>query len=144
MTPLGARAGRGFRSANSRVGMIVLARALFVGLALFWASAVFAEQDETIGESTPDLVRDFNDPLTTLPQVFIQDAYTPANYGTDAQTNRVILRAIVPRIPRLSLFPFVPLVRPTFSLVTVPTGRGSATRTELGDTQLFDFAVLPW
>src|SRR5262249_51293145 len=86
----------------------------------------------------------FNDPLTTLPQVFIQDAYTPANYGTDAQTNRVILRAIVPRIPRLSLFPFVQLVRPTFSLVTVPTGRGSATRTELGDTQLFDFAVLPW
>ena len=74
---------------------------------------------------------------------FIQDAYTPANYGTDAQTNRVIFRAIVPRIPRLSLLPLVQLVRPSFTLVTVPEGRGSATRTELGDTQLFDFAVLP-
>ena len=38
---------------------------------------------------------------------------------------------------------FVQLVRPTFSLVTVPTPRGS-TRTDIGDMQLFDLAVLPW
>ena len=101
-------------------------------------------QNEAAGSDTSKLSREFTDPLTTLPQIFIQDAYTPANYGTDAQTNRVIARAIIPRIPRFSLLPFVQLVRPTFQLVTVPTGRGSATRTEFGDMQLFDFAVLPW
>src|SRR5277367_4258379 len=39
--------------------------------------------------------------------------------------------------------PFIQLVRPTFSLVTVPTPRGG-TRTDFGDIQLFDLAVLPW
>jgi len=87
---------------------------------------------------------EFSDPLTALPQVFTQDVYSPANYGTDAQTNKVLLRAIVPRIPRYSLLPFVQLVRPTFSVVTVPTGRGSATRTAFGDIQLFDVGVIPW
>jgi hypothetical protein len=125
------------------LSMTVSARVLLVGLVLFWASAA-SSQEETGGSDAQDLAREFNDPLTTLPQVFIQDAYTPANYGTRAQTNKVIARAIIPRIPRFSLFPFVQLVRPTFSLVTVPTGRGSATRTEFGDMQLFDFAVLPW
>ncbi len=89
------------------------------------------------------LAAEFNDPLTELPQVFLQDAYTPSNYGTDAETNRVIARLIVPRVPRFSLLPFVQLIRPTFSLVTVPTGKGDATRTEFGDIQLFDLAVLP-
>jgi hypothetical protein len=89
------------------------------------------------------LAEDFSDPLTTLPQLFMQDVYSPATYGTRAQTNRVIVRAIVPRVPEFSLLPFVQLVRPSFSLVTVPTGRGSSTRTEFGDMQLFDLAVLP-
>ena len=66
------------------------------------------------------------------------------NYGTDAPLNRAIVRAIIPRIRRFTLLPFVQLVRPSVSLVTVPTGRGSATRTEFGDMQLFDAAVLPW
>jgi hypothetical protein len=56
----------------------------------------------------------------------------------------VIARLIVPRVPRFSLFPFVQLIRPSLSLVTVPTGKGSGTRTEFGDMQLFDLAVLPW
>jgi hypothetical protein len=90
------------------------------------------------------LAREFNDPLTELPQLFVQNAYTPSNYGTKAPANRVIARLIVPRIPRFSLFPFVQLVRPSFSLVTLPTGRGSATTTEFGDMQLFDLVVLPW
>ena len=94
--------------------------------------------------SAAKLAAEFTDPLTTVPQFFIQDAYTPENYGTDAQANRVIARLIVPRIPRFSLFPFVQLIRPSVSLVTVPTGRGRGTRTEFGDTQLFDLAVLPW
>src|SRR4029453_8751284 len=53
-------------------------------------------------------------------------------------------RLILPRVPRFSLFPLVQLIRPSMSLVTVPTGRGRGTRTELGDMQLFDLAVLPW
>jgi hypothetical protein len=91
-----------------------------------------------------ELAADFNDPLTALPQIFVQNAYTPAVYGTDAESNRVIARLIVPRIPRLSLFPFVQLIRPSLSLVTVPTGRGEDTRTEFGDMGLFDLLVLPW
>jgi len=82
--------------------------------------------------------------LTALPQLFVQDAYTPANYGTHAQTNQVIARLIVPRIPRYSLLPFVQLIRPSFSVVTVPEGKGGATRTEFGDMGLFDLAVIPW
>ncbi len=106
-------------------------------------SAASAETGAPSAE-VANLAREFSDPLTTLPQLFLQDAYTPANYGTDAQTNRVIARLIVPRVPRFSLFPFVQLIRPSFSLVTVPTGEGSETRTEFGDMQLFDLFVPPW
>jgi hypothetical protein len=107
------------------------------------APAVRAEADDAASRKAK-LAAEFSDPLTTLPQIFTQDAYSPANYGTEAQTNRAILRIIIPRLPRYSLFPFVQLVRPSFFLVTVPTGRGGATRTEFGDMQLFDLAVVPW
>jgi hypothetical protein len=90
------------------------------------------------------LAEEFNDPLTSLPQIFLQDAYTPSSYGTEAQTNRVTLRPIIPRIPRFTLLPLAQLVRPSFSLVTLPTGNGRGTRTEFGDIALFDLAVLPW
>ncbi len=98
---------------------------------------------------TPDLateeklIKDFTDPLTTLPQISLKDAFTPANFGTHVQTNQVILRPIIPRLPRFSLFPLIQLIRPSFSLVTVPSAKGG-TRTEFGDIQLFDLAVLPW
>jgi len=116
--------------------------------ALFCRAPVASAQDEAPEPSAAKLgaaklAQDFNDPLTTLPQLFVQDAYTPANYGTDAQTNRMIVRLIVPRIPKYSLWPFVQLVRPSFSVVTVPEGKGSATRTEFGDMGLFDLAVIP-
>lgn len=93
--------------------------------------------------STAELSREFSDPLTTLPQVFVQEILTPQSFGTSAVTQRFVVRAIIPRIPRFSLLPFVQLVRPTLQVVTVPTGRGHETRTALGDLQLFDFAVLP-
>ena len=100
-----------------------------------------------VNTGTPELgelAREFTDPLTALPQLFFQDAYTPANYDTDAPANRVIARVLVPRVPRISVFPHQ-LIRPTFQLVTVPTGKGSGdTRTEFGDMQLFDFGVIPW
>jgi hypothetical protein len=101
-------------------------------------------QAEASPSRAAKLAAEFSDPLTTLPQIFVQDAYTPVNYGTAAQTNRVIVRAIIPRLPRFSLFPFVQLIRPSFSVVTVPTGPGSGTRTAFGDMQLFDLAVMPW
>ncbi len=113
------------------------------GAPLFQCPAAGA-QEEPGPTDRERLAKEFTDPLTTLPQIFLQDAYTPVNYGTEAPANRVIVRAIVPRVPRYTLLPFVQLVRPSLSLVTVPTGRGSATRTELGDMQLFDAAVLPW
>ena len=125
----------------------MLALALLAPASSAWAQEPDSAEPTEI-EQTPagkaKLAADFNDPLTTLPQLFIQNAYTPVNYGTEAPTNRLIVRLIVPRIPRFSLFPFVQLIRPSFSLVTVPTGRGSDTRTEFGDFALFDLVLLPW
>jgi hypothetical protein len=89
------------------------------------------------------LERDFTNPLTTLPQVIVRESYTPANYGTPVETNQAIIRPLIPRIPPYTLLPFNQLIRPTFSLVTVPSSRGGS-RTEFGDLPLFDIAVLPW
>jgi hypothetical protein len=109
------------------------------------ALPVAAQEAEAPTPSTASsIAAEFSDPLTTLPQIFLQDAYTVENDGTKAPTNRLIARAIVPRVPSSALLPFVQLIRPSVSLVTVPTGRGSSTRTELGDTQLFDLGVVPW
>lgn len=119
--------------------LVLLAAVLGGGL----CQAAWAEE-ESSGTTAAQLSAEFNDPLTTVPQFFFQDVYTPSNFGTDAQTNRAIARLIVPRIPHFRLFPFVQLIRPTFSLVTVPKGPGSETRTEFGDIQLLDLFVLPW
>jgi hypothetical protein len=108
-----------------------------------WTPAAFA-QTQSPSLTAPDVAAEFSDPLTTLPQVFLQNAWTPESYGTDATTNRLTLRLIVPRVPSSSLLPFVQLIRPSLSLVTVPTGQGDGTRTEFGDMQLFDLAVVPW
>jgi hypothetical protein len=107
-------------------------------------SALAQDEDQTPPPAVSSIAAEFSDPLTTLPQIFLQDAYSPKNHGTDAQTNRVIARVIVPRVPSSALLPFVQLIRPSLSLVTVPTGQGSQTRTELGDMQLFDLGVIPW
>ena len=117
-------------------------RALFVLLWVIGSSLGFG-QVQTTNRTLENLKREFTDPLTTLPQVFLKDAFSPVNYGTNVQTNQVVARAIIPRIPPNTLLPFVQLVRPTFSLVTVPTPRGG-TRTDFGDIQLFDLAVSPW
>ncbi len=116
--------------------------ALLLVLWMIGPRAGFA-QSQTTDEEEAKLELEFTDPLTTLPQIFLKDAYSPANFGTNVQTNQAVARAIIPRVPRFSLFPFIQLIRPTFSLVTVPSARGG-TRTEFGDTQLFDLAVLPW
>jgi hypothetical protein len=127
----------------------VTARALAgLVLAAVLAGSIPADGDEDAEETAPrtasNVAAEFTDPLTTLPQIFLQDAWSPDVHGTKAQTNRIIGRVIVPRVPSTSLLPFVQLIRPSFSVVTVPTGRGSQTRTEFGDMQLFDLGVLPW
>lgn len=119
------------------------ARAHLAMALLCWLPAALA-QAESSNPKREQLAEEFSDPLTTLPQLFVQDAYTPTNYGTAAPTNRLIARVIVPRVPRFSLLPFVQLIRPSFFLVTVPTGAGKTTRTAFGDMQLFDLAVIPW
>ncbi len=88
------------------------------------------------------LEQDFTDPLTTLPQLVARDSYSPATYGTNVQTNQVIIRPLIPRVPPQTLLPFPQLIRPTFAVVTVPSSRGGS-RTEFGDLALFDIAVLP-
>lgn len=167
-TPAARRSGtrRRPRARDHRVLLIVLVASLFVARPPGWALPAARAQAQAEGAAGADaaappaapdedaararsrrelerLAREFTDPLTSLPQLFVQDAYTPVNYGTDAPGNRVIVRAILPRVPRFTLLPFVQLVRPSLSLVTVPTGRGSATRTEFGDMQLFDAFVMP-
>jgi hypothetical protein len=119
--------------------LVILPLAAWLAVAGPPASA----QDEAPELSAAQLADEFSDPLTTLPQIFLKDAYTPVNYGITSYTNRVIARAVVPRLPRFSLFPLVQLIRPSFSLVTVPDGRGGP-RTAFGDMQLFDLAVIPW
>ncbi len=123
--------------------MITVALVLLAGSLLLGTPAAAADV-EAPKPSLAKLAQEFTDPLTTLPQIFTQNVYTPTNFGTDAPANRVIGRAIIPRVPESSLLPFVQLIRPSVSLVTVPTGTGSGTQTAFGDMQLFDLAVLPW
>jgi hypothetical protein len=118
---------------------VILPLAALPAVAVPLASA----QDEDTESSATRLAEEFADPLTTLPQILLKDTYTPVNYGIPSYTNSVIARAIVPRLPRFSLLPFVQLVRPTFSLVTVSHGRGGP-QTAFGDMQLLDLAVIPW
>lgn len=124
-------------------------RTLSTLLAILWitvtvAGLVQAQTAPTSSQSEEEkLEQDFTDPLTTLPQVTVRDSYTPANYGTNAETNQVIIRPIIPRVPPRSFLPFAQLIRPTLSLVTVPSPRGGV-RTEFGDLPVFDLAVLPW
>ncbi len=105
--------------------------------------AGLAEAQTTSSAEEEKLEQAFTNPLTDFPQVVFRDSYSPATYGTNVQTNQVIIRPIFPRLPAFTLLPFPQLVRPTFALVTVPSSRGGS-RTEFGDLPLFDLAVLPW
>ena len=114
------------------------------------ASTHARAQTDQLGEEER-LEREFTNPLTTLPQLLVRDSYSPATYGRcnlqacprNAETNQIIVRPLFPRIPSNTLLPFIQLVRPTFSVLTVPSSRGGV-RTEFGDLPLFDIAVLPW
>ena len=90
--------------------MSALTIALVAASLLCRAPAAFAQAEapapsaEKLAAATAGaakLAQEFNDPLTALPQLFVQDAYTPANYGTHAQANQVTARLIVPRLSAL-------------------------------------------
>jgi len=124
-----------------KIGRISLIAVIFV---CRWGGFAQAQTlPRSLQAQEDQLERDFTDPLTSLPQVIVRDSYTPANYGTNVETNQAIIRPLIPRIPPNTLLPFVQLVRPTFALVTVPSPRGGG-RTEFGDLSLFDLALLPW
>ena len=135
------------RSAGHRAALWLLACIWMVVFGVGIARA------QTTLSAEEKLERDFTDPLSTLPQVIFRDSYTPANYGPgpctsqvcfrNAETNQVLIRPLIPRIPPESLLPFSQLIRPTFAVVTVQSSRGG-TRTEFGDLPVFDIAVLPW
>jgi len=132
------------RSDRLRVHPISTLTLLLMAASLLLGTPAAAADVEAPKPGLAKLAQEFTDPLSTLPQIFTQNAYTPTNFGTDVPTNRLIARVIIPRVPESSLLPFVQLIRPSISLVTVPTGTGSGTRTAFGDMQLFDLAVLPW
>jgi hypothetical protein len=119
-------------------------RAVLTAILVILAMGAAARSARAQTEAEEDkLEREFTDPLTTLPQILIRDSYSPATYGTNVETNQTIIRPIIPRLPPYTLLPCAQLVRPTFQLVTVPSLRGGS-RTEFGDTSVFDVAVLPW
>jgi len=130
------------RSAN-RIATLLLILLVIVWVMVPVFGFVQAQTTATSLQLEEKLEQDFTDPLTTLPQLVIRDSYTPANYGTHVQTNQVIIRPLIPRIPPNTLLPLTQLIRPTFALVTVPSPKGGS-RTEFGDLALFDIAVLPW
>jgi hypothetical protein len=137
---------------NPRSAIKYAASCSILLLALSQTVLVQAQATPTSPEAEEQqLERDFTDPLSTLPQLVVRDSYTPANYGPCAppaclrnyETNQVIIRPLIPRVPPNTLFPVPQLIRPTFALITVPSSRGGS-RTEFGDLPVFDLAVLPW
>src|SRR5262249_59150547 len=94
-------------------------------------------------ESEESLTQKANDPTATLTQLQIEDQYTPAEYGTNAQLNTLILRGILAVRPHGPLN-LDQLIRPTFQIETKPLAKGSATRTGFDDTQLFYLFVIHW
>ena len=62
------------------------ARAMLVGIAAAFACCArgACADVESPGSRAAQLAEEFSDPLTTLPQLFLQDVYTPSTYGTEA------------------------------------------------------------
>jgi hypothetical protein len=94
-------------------------------------------------QSLETLSEEINDPTASLTQAQLKDTFTPAQYGSNAQPNTVQFRSILAVRPHGPM-DLEQIVRPTFSLVTNPRGKGASTRTEFGDTQLLDLIIMPW
>src|SRR5271166_6474398 len=92
-----------------RIADIVL-RALILVLTSICTDVGLAWAQTTGPTAEEKLEREFTDPLTDFPQLLVRDNYTPATYGTNVQTNQVIVRPIVPRLPAYTLLPFPQIV----------------------------------
>jgi hypothetical protein len=112
---------------------------------LIWFSTAdsLAQQNTSLSAASEEsLSEEVNDPTATLTQAQIQDFFTPSQFGTNAQPNRLQGRFILAVLPHRP-FDLAQIVRPTFSLVTIPRDKSAATRTEFGDLQLLDLFVMP-
>jgi len=118
---------------------------LFAALLIVPPSTGYTQQASSSANQPDDepLAEQVNDPLAHLTQVQIKDAYTPAEYGTNAQSNTIQFRSIFAIRP-FSLVPLEQLFRPTLRVVTVPNGKGSSTTTGYDDMQLLDLLEMPW
>jgi hypothetical protein len=54
---------------------------------LVFAVGVGIARAQTTLTAEEKLEQEFNDPLTTLPQLLVRDSYTPANYGPCTATS---------------------------------------------------------
>lgn len=119
-------------------------RLLVLCLLIWMSSAEGLAQQTTAPDAvlSESLSEEVNDPTATLTQAQIQEFFTPSQYGTNAQPNTLQGRFVLAILPHGPL-PLAQIVRPTFSLVTIPRNKGASTRTEFGDSQLFDLFVMP-
>ncbi|MGB8684351.1 MAG: hypothetical protein WCD12_15805 [Candidatus Binatus sp.] len=102
-----------------------------------------AQQTTSAGTDDESLAVKENDPTGALTQFKVQDIYTPAQYGTNAQLNTLQIRPLLAVRPEL-FTPLEQLIRPTIQVVTVPRNKGASTTTALDDFQLLDLFVMPW
>jgi hypothetical protein len=98
---------------------------------------------QTAGTDEESLAIKEYDPTAALTQFKIQDIYTPAEYGTNAQPNTLQIRPLLAVRPQL-FTPLEQLIRPSIQIVTVPRNKGASTTTALDDFQLLDLFVIPW
>ena len=106
-------------------------------------SLALAQQAASAGLTEENLAVKENDPTANLTQIKIQDIYTPAEYGTNAQPNTLQFRPLLAVRPQL-FTPLEQLIRPSLQVVTVPRNKGATTTTALDDFQLLDLFVMPW
>jgi hypothetical protein len=119
--------------------------ALSIGLFILLAGSSPARAQQTTSASAPDesLAEKVNDPTASLTQFKVQDIYTPAEFGTNAQPNTLQFRPLFAVRPQL-FTPLEQLIRPSIQIVTVPRNKGASTTTALDDFQLLDLFVMPW
>ena len=136
-----SRGGRVTRNPSSTRWAVV--RAAFFAAALFATLAARAQEEPSPSRAASDIAEEFSDPLTTLPQFFLQDAYTLElrHRCVDQPGDRSSVRSARSQVLAAS----VRAAHPAELLARHGAdGQGEATRTEFGDMQLFDLAVIPW
>jgi hypothetical protein len=121
-----------------------VSRLLVIGLLIVISSAECLAQQTAVPTTTlpESLSEEVNDPTATLTQAQIKEDFTPSEFGTNAQPNTLQGRFILAILPHGPL-DLAQIVRPTFSLVTIPQNKSASTRTEFGDSQLLDLFVMP-